>query len=182
MKDLFSILTDLEKDENIHLGRLLILLYVFNAEGKSSEIEGLTKLAKLDFFLRYPVYLEKALYINGKQMKKAPPKEHERKSVEAKMVRFKYGPWDFRYRRFINTLIGKHLAYIRQEGRSYYLGITRQGIDVAKLLEADLALSDVLERARIIKSNFNVSGTTLMRFIYKNFPEIGSLQYGNEII
>jgi len=182
MKDLFSILSTLEKDENIHLGRLLILLHVFNGENKTGEIEGLTKLAKLDFLLRYPVYLERALAQSGKEMKKAVPKDYERKSVEAKMVRFKYGPWDFRYRRFINTLIGKGFAYIRQEGRSYYVGITNLGISAAQILEQDENFIELIDRARTIRTNFNLSGTWLMRFIYKTFPEIGSLQYGSEIL
>ena len=182
MIDLFNILTMLEKDEHIHLGRLLILLHVFNGEKKTGEIEGLTKLAKLDFLLRYPVYLEKALSVNGKEMKKSEPKDYERKSVEAKMVRFKYGPWDFRYRRFINTLIGKGLAYVRSEGRTYHLGITNKGIKAAEILEQNVEFFELIDRAKSIKTNFNLSGTWLMRFIYRNFPEIGTLQYGTEII
>jgi len=182
MKDLFSILSELEKDEHIHLGRLLLLLNVFSGDNHLGEIEGLTKLAKLDFLLRYPVYLERALAQTGKQMKKSPPLDFERKSVETKMIRFKYGPWDFRYRRFINTLIGLDLVYIRQGGRSYYLGITEKGVSKANELQVNEAFYDLLERAKIIKSHFNLSGTNLMRFIYKTFPEIGTLEYGKEII
>jgi hypothetical protein len=182
MKDLFSILSDLEKDEHIHLGRLLLLLNVFAGDNHLGEIEGLTKLAKLDFLLRYPVYLERAMIQAGKQMKKSPPMDYERISVEAKMVRFKYGPWDFRYRRFINTLIGMNLVYIRQGGRSYYLGITEKGVEKANELESKIVFSDLLERAKTIKTHFNFSGTNLMKFVYKTFPEIGTLQYGKEII
>jgi len=182
MKDLFNILSDLEKDEHIHLGRLLLLLDVFAGENHLGEIEGLTKLAKLDFLLRYPVYLERALVSSGKVMKKAAPQEYERKSVETKMIRFKYGPWDFRYRRFINTLIGMNLVYIRQERRTYFLGITEKGIEKANTLKSNESFGDLLERAKMIKSNFNISGTNLMRFIYRTFPEIGTLQYGKEII
>jgi hypothetical protein len=182
MKDLFSILSELEKDEHIHLGRLLLLLDVFAGDSHLGEIEGLTKLAKLDFLLRYPVYLERALTQTGKQMKKSPPLDFERKSVETKMIRFKYGPWDFRYRRFINTLIGMDLVYIRQDGRSYFLGITEKGVLKAKTLETNEAFNDLLERAKTIKTHFNLTGTNLMRFIYRTFPEIGTLQYGKEII
>ncbi|MBS1526664.1 MAG: hypothetical protein JST19_13490 [Bacteroidetes bacterium] len=182
MKDLFDILSELEKDEHIHLGRLLLLLNVFAGDDKLGEVEGLTKLAKLDFLLRYPVYLERALNESGKQMKKSPPLDYERKSVEAKMVRFKYGPWDFRYRRFINTLIGMGLVYIRQGGRSYFLGVTEKGAQKAKDLEMDKSFTDLLERAKTIKTHFNFSGTNLMRFVYRTFPEIGTLQYGKEII
>lgn len=74
------------------------------------------------------------------------------------------------------------MAYIRQEGRIYLLGITESGIKVAKLLESNPTFSDQIIRAKTIKLNFNVSGSGLMHFIYKNFPEIGSLQYGKEIL
>jgi hypothetical protein len=182
MKDLFGILSDLEKDEHIHLGRLLVLLNTFSGENHLGEVEGLTKLAKLDFLLRYPTYLERALQNSGKSLKKSPVKDYERISVEAKMVRFKYGPWDFRYRRFINTLIGMDLAYIRQGGRSYYLGITEKGVEKSNQLANVDVFADIAERAKTIKSNFNMSGTNLMKFVYKTFPEIGSLQYGREIL
>lgn len=182
MKDLFGILSNVEKDEHIHLGRLLVLIYVFSGEKNKGEIEGLTKLAKLDFLLRYPTYLEKALIHSKKRMSKSEPKDYERKSVEAKMVRFRYGPWDFRYRRFMNTLIGMGLIYIRKQGRSYFLGITEEGIQIAiKICETE-DFNDIKERAKIIRTNFNYSGTNLMKFIYNIFPEIISLQYGKEII
>lgn len=182
MKDLFTILSSLEKDEHIHLGRLLILIYVFSGDKHAGEIEGLTKLAKLDFLLRYPTYLERALKHNKKKMSKSPPKEYEKTSVESKMVRFRYGPWDFRYRRFINTLVGMGLLYLRKAGRSYYLGITELGIKTTQDLKQSDDLKDIFERSKLIKSNFDYSGTNLMKFIYKTFPEIGSLQYGKEII
>lgn len=182
MKDLFGILSNLEKDEHIHLGRLLMLIYVFSGDKNKSEIEGLTKLAKLDFLLRYPTYLERALIHNNKKMSKSQPKDYERKSVEAKMVRFRYGPWDFRYRRFINTLIGMGMIYLRKQGRSYFLGITEEGIHIAGKLSTTDDFNDIIERAKIIKTNFNYSGTNLMKFIYNIFPEIVSLQYGKEII
>ena len=181
MKDLFSILSTLEKDEHLHLGRLLILVYVFSGDSHMGEIEGLTKLAKLDFLLRYPTFLERALHSQYKKMPKSEPKDYERTSVEAKMVRFKYGPWDFRYRRFINTLVGMDQLYIKKSGRSFYLGITDNGLKTIQNFRQDEYLIDYFARAKIIKSNFNYSGTNLMRFIYKTFQEIGSLQYGKEI-
>jgi len=182
MKDLFGILASLEKDEHLHLGRLLLLIFVFSGEDNKSEIEGLTKLAKLDFLLRYPTYLERALTIKGRKMTKSPPQDYERLSVEAKMVRFKYGPWDFRYRRFINTLIGMGQIYMRRDGRAYFLGITNFGVETANRLSTEGRLLDLVERSKTIKSNFNISGTNLMKFIYESFPEIGSLQYGKQIL
>lgn len=178
----FEIVKDLENNESAHLGRVLILLHEFSGSERNGEIQGLTKLAKLDFLLRYPAYLERALNSEGKNIKQANVLEHERRSVEAKMVRFKYGPWDFRYRRFINTLVGMGLIYVRLEGKSYNLGLTEKGTGIANQILLDTAFNDLRDRAKIIRIHFNMSGTNLMRFIYKTFPEIGTLQYGNEIV
>ena len=177
----FETLVELESNEDIHLGRLLLLLKEFSGADGSNEVAGLTKLAKLDFLLRYPAYLERALKAVEKNTLLAAVQDHERRSVESKMVRFKYGPWDFRYRKFINILIGKGLVYARLEGRSYQLGVTQKGIQVALELEQGHEFADIRSRARIIRRNFNFSGTHLKDFIYKTFPEIGTLQYGTEI-
>lgn len=59
--NLFLILADLEENDNLHLARLLVLLKAFSGRDGTKTIDGLTKLAKLDFFLRYPTYLERAL-------------------------------------------------------------------------------------------------------------------------
>lgn len=176
---LFEILRSLETNEEIHLGRIIVLLNEFSGKNKG-EIEGLTKLAKLDFLLRYPVYLERALKTINKTFK-WPIREYERVSVESKMVRFKYGPWDFRYRKFINILVGLGIVYVRLEGRSYNLGLTDKGIQVAQQIVSDQSFTDLAERAKTIRIHFDNTGTFLMKFIYKTFPEIGSLQYGDQI-
>lgn len=176
---LFDILRALETNEDIHLGRIIILLNEFSGKDKG-EIEGLTKLAKLDFLLRYPVYLEKALKAINKTFKWRI-RDYERISVESKMVRFKYGPWDFRYRKFINILVGLGIVYVKLEGRSYHLGLTDKGVHVAQQILEDQSFADIAERAKTIRIHFDNSGTFLMKFIYKTFPEIGSLQYGDQI-
>ena len=68
-------------------------------------MEGLTKLAKLDFLLRYPVMLERAVVAKGHSTRDVHLKDHERLSVESQMVRD--SPWDHRYRELLNILIGK---------------------------------------------------------------------------
>jgi hypothetical protein len=60
MATLPEIVNWLEGDDSLHLGRLLVLLEAFGGRRGDQPIEGLTKLAKLDFLLRYPVYLERA--------------------------------------------------------------------------------------------------------------------------
>ena len=55
--DLVEIVTALDKDEDVHLARIIVLLKAF-ARPDAPAIEGITKLAKLDFLLRYPSCLE----------------------------------------------------------------------------------------------------------------------------
>lgn len=178
---LFNIISSLEVNRNYHLGRILLLVEEFSDKGRNHEIEGLTKLAKLDFLLRYPVYLEKAMERIHKTKYYVKVKDYERKSVESKMVRFKYGPWDHRYREFINLLIALNLVYIRSEGKTVRIGITKLGQTKAKKLAMEDNYKDIAERVLLIRRNFDWNGTRLKDFIYSTFPEITSLQYGDHI-
>lgn len=177
----FLYILQLENNENSHLGRLLILIDVFARNDGTHEIKGLTKLAKLDFLLRYPVYLERALNAIRKNFGKVEVKPYERESVESRMVRFKYGPWDFHYRRYINLLIAKGLIYIRTEGRTNFIGVTELGRNTTNNLLKNEIHSDTFIRAKLIRQYFDISATNLMNFIYTTFPEIGTMQYGKEI-
>ncbi|MFX0136416.1 MAG: hypothetical protein ACFFDN_22430 [Candidatus Hodarchaeota archaeon] len=177
---LFEILSSLEKNTDIHLGRLLILLNEFTDNGEV-HLEGLTKLAKLDFLLRYPLYLEKALLAKNKSTKNLNILDFEKLSIESKMIRYKYGPWDPKYREFINILIGKGLTYFYVEGRTINIGLTEKGVKVADRLLKENINKFIAERSKILKQHFDYSGTYLMNFIYKTFPEITTLGYGKQI-
>jgi hypothetical protein len=178
---LLEILTSLEDNVDMHLGRILILLRAFSGKKGTYEINGLTKLVKLDFLLRYPVYLEKAL-----EKKKAPPEtakvlDYERKSIESSMIRYHYGPWDPRYRFFINLLIGKGLVRISLTERTINIGLTELGFEKANELSENINFADTTWRARLLKMHFDIGGTNLKNFIYQTFPEIVSLDLGEEI-
>ncbi len=180
--NVFEVLTSLERDDDLHLARLMILLWVFGGKNRAT-IKGLTKLAKLDFLLRYPLYLERALKVQGdpKDLPRVNLKDEEMKSVESRMVRFRYGPWDFRYRRFINILVAKGLAQVEVIGRSINPGLTEDGVDLATELAKLPEFQDVESRSRLLKKRFNMRGTQLKDFIYQTFPEISSLSLGEEI-
>lgn len=179
--NLFYILAELEENEELHEGRLLVLLSIFAGRKGNQTINGLTKLAKLDFLLRYPVFLERALMARNTDPAEANVAEHERKSVESSMVRYRYGPWDFRYRRFINLLAAKGLVNVEVRGRTIHIGLTDAGLDVAKRLADDNAYSDLADRSRLLKKHFDWAPTRLMKFIYATFPEIVTLRLGEEI-
>ena len=179
--NLLDTLSSLEENDNLHLGRILILINTFAGNSDTGKIEGLTKLAKLDFLLRYPQYLERALITKGSSTRKLSIEDHERKSIESKMVRYRFGPWDFRYRKFLNILVAKGLVKVETKGKTILIGITTTGNKVATELAKQDAFIDISIRTQILKTNFNVQATTLMRFIYDTFPEIVSFRMGEEI-
>lgn len=179
--NLLNILLNLENDDDLHLARLLILLEAFAGKEGTSAVQGLTKLAKLDFLLRYPVYLEQALRIRSGPSQNVDVADHERQSVESNMVRFRYGPWDFRYRRFINLLVAKGLIQVNPERRTVEIRLTTAGLEKARKLTNEDAFSDIARRAKLLQTHFDYQGTFLMRFIYNTFPEIATLRLGEVI-
>ena len=179
--DFFESLAELEATPELHCARLLILLDAFAGEDGTHEIEGLTKLAKLDFLLRYPVMLEKALQARNRSAKAAELQPHERNSVESKMVRYRYGPWDHRYWQFLALLQAKGLVRVRRKGLGRAFGLTDKGRTLAKQVIDSPDYQVVARRARVLKDALDLTATGIMRFVYATFPEIASLQFNEHI-
>ncbi|TNC98642.1 MAG: hypothetical protein FD119_113 [Stygiobacter sp.] len=177
---LADIATSLDRDEPIHLARLLILVLAFTRE-EGAAIDGITKLAKLDFLLRYPSFFERAMIARGLSPKSVSVEDYERRSVEAAMVRYRYGPWDHRYRRFINILAAKGLVDVTTDGRAVRLSLTGRGHEVAAVLAADPANIPLATRAGILRHRIDIGATEIMKFIYATFPEIATLAYDEAI-
>jgi hypothetical protein len=178
---LFDTLAILEEDDNLHLGRLLVLLSAFVGKEGASSVDGLTKLAKLDFLLRYPVNLERAIQVRAGRGPDAKVEDYERKSIESSMVRYRFGPWDFRYRRFLNTLVSRGLASVTIEGRTIKIHLTQSGREAANELVRAPSFAIMADRARLLKRHCDLSATNLMKFIYQTFPELGSMRAGAAI-
>jgi hypothetical protein len=135
----------------------------------------------LDFLLRYPVNLERALEARNGRGDEAKVLDFERLSIESAMVRYRFGPWDFRYRRFVNILISKGLAEVKTKGRMIQLFLTEAGISAAKELASREEFAQIEERTRLLKRHCNLSATNLMKFIYETFPELSSMRAGKPI-
>ena len=180
MIDLLKIIKLID-DEDLHFARLLILLRVFSTKSGTKEINSLTKLAKLDFLLRYPLLLVKALKITERDSSKVSLEEYERHSIESKMVRFKYGPWDFKYKKFLTLMFAKELISIRTTNTSNFIGLTNKGLKISDKLCNLEQYRNVVNRTKILKRYFDKSGNKLKNFIYNTFPEILELKYGEEI-
>ncbi len=163
-----------------HAARVLLLVDSFS-KGTNGKIDGLTKIAKLDFLLRYPIFLERLLVIRGLAWEPGTePTTAERNSVESRMARYKFGPWDDRYYTIIGVLLGKGLVEpVKGKGR-VSLRITEAGKEVAKSLrESDWKREH--ERCRLLCKHFNRTGSSLMKTIYKEFELELDVRLGEDI-
>jgi hypothetical protein len=179
--DIVEAVADLDGAPDLHIARLLVLLNAFSGSDGEGAVEGLTKLAKLDFLLRYPVMLDRAIKARGRATTSVQLEEHERDSVESEMVRYRFGPWDHRYRAFLNILIAKGLAAVSVEGRTVVITLTSHGQTLARELASHPVFEPYVRRSALIKRHFDLTATNLMRFIYDTFPEVVTLQ-SNKVI
>jgi hypothetical protein len=179
--DLVRALAELEDAPDLHAGRILVLLETFAGSDGTGRVEGLTKLAKLDFLLRYPTMLVRALHAKHCSSESVKVLSHEQSSVESRMVRYRFGPWDHRYRMLLNSLIARGLATVSIEGRTVSIGLTRAGLELAGKLGSADSFRDIARRAKTIRANFDLTATNLMRFVYNTFPEVLSLQKNEAI-
>lgn len=182
MTSLAEVVTSLDRDEQIHLGRLLVLLVVFDrGDTGRPAVEGITKLAKLDFLLRYPTYFEKAMLVRNVNPRRITIEDYERRTVEAQMVRYRFGPWDHRYRRFLNILAAKGLVRIETSGRTILLSLTDKGKEQATRIAEEDAFTKIRDRAQLLRDSIDIGATDIMNFIYRTFPEIATLSYDEAI-
>jgi hypothetical protein len=181
MMDLVKTIAELDAEPELHAARLLVLISAFSGTEPGDAVEGLTKLAKLDFLLRYPVMLERALAAKGRSTRDVKLEDHERLSVESEMVRYRFGPWDHRYREFLNILVGKGLVTVSVVGRKVVIALTDRGRALTSELATSPEFQDYARRSSLLKRHFDVQATTLMRFIYDTFPEVLSLRSNERI-
>lgn len=176
-----------EKNDNSHLARLLVLLRAADERKakpstKAKAVEGIMKLAKLDFLLRYPTCLERVLVALGKSAAQAQVELRERTSIEAKMIRFRYGPWDARYRRWLGLLAARGLLTLDLHGNTIEIGLTDPGRQIADRIRGDPVFLDITRRSdTIMKAVGPMSGTSLKRMIYGAIPEILDMRWGEQI-
>ncbi|GAA4925659.1 hypothetical protein GCM10025331_05990 [Actinoplanes utahensis] len=156
-----------------HAARILLLVSAFS-HGRRSGIDGLTKLAKLDFLLRYPVMLERLSLVETNDMLPDGLRatDDERLAVESRMIRYKYGPWDDRYYPIIGVLLGTGLVKSSSGKGRLRMSVTRDGKRVASQLVALPTWRLTAERCEFIAENFNTTGSRLKDLIYENLPDV----------
>jgi DNA-binding PadR family transcriptional regulator len=162
-----------------HAARLLLLLSLCGTAGR---INGLTKMAKLDFFARYPDFFEAARAAT-ETAEALDDREPSDQAVESAMVRHHYGPWDKRYYHVLAHLEAKRLVSITKEGGSYRIALTDLGRERARALASRPSFAPLVERMRELKRAFGAkTGTALKELIYRLFEaEVGRRPMGEVI-
>lgn len=170
-----------EKSDDFHIARVLLLLAA--ASGRTNKpVDGIMKLAKLDFLLRYPNCLVRVLTALGKTSAAEEISEQERNTIEARMIRFRFGPWDERYRRWIGILVSKGLADTYLSGRTVKVQLTTEGLSLAKTLGDTVEFFELQKRSKLISTAVGgYSATKLKNFVYTVFPEIVNMKWGEDI-
>jgi hypothetical protein len=184
---LLKTLAETENRDELHMSRLLILLQSADARKKTPEtkvkaVEGITKLAKLDYLLRYPTSLERVLLRLKKDAEKVQVLPRERTSIETKMIRFRYGPWDSRYRRWLGLLHARGLVTLGVTGNTIEIGLTDKGREVAALLRQNPLNVDVARRSDLtVAAVGSMNATRLKDFVYETIPEIIDMKWGEPL-
>ena len=159
-------------DIDYHAARVLLLVAAFSGE-QHSGIDSLTKLAKLDFLLRYPALLEQLAAVLSTWMPDyVRPTPQEKLAVESRMIRYKYGPWDERYYPVIGLLLGTGLVQSAPGKGKISLSPTEKGAEVARQISEGPSWEMVVWRCEYLAEFFDISGSQLKELIYEHLPEV----------
>lgn len=147
-----------------HAARLLLLLKYCGANG---HIDGLTKLAKLDFFIRYPEFFETVSSFMGQATKSST--EH----VESKMIRYRYGPWDKRYYDILSYLRSKDLILVLKVNKgAFRFQLTETGKKIASEIGGQNEFGQLVDQMKKVKKILGKkSGSVLKKIIYEVFQD-----------
>jgi hypothetical protein len=119
----------------------------------------------------------------GKSPEDVAVEDRERTCIETKMIRFRYGPWDARYRRWLGLLSSRGLVRLAVEGNTVVIGLTDAGRTVATSMKDNPLFVELARRSDItVKAVGAMSATRLKNFVYEAVPEITDMKWGDEII
>ncbi|WP_204358997.1 hypothetical protein [Streptosporangium sp. 'caverna'] len=97
------------------------------------------------------------------------------------MIRYKYGPWDDRYYPILGALVGRELLEYVPRSSGLAVKLTRLGRQLAKDLAAEPQWQITVQRAELIRQNFNLTGNQLKDLIYQFLPDVVDRPWGDEI-
>lgn len=152
-----------------HAGRIIILIGICGVKHKLSNeisLSGLTKFAKLDFFIRYPHHFRTAAKHLGFEV------DSGFNINESKMIRFHYGPWDDRYNQVLPYLMARGLLRMEKEGIGYILTLPKQGVELFNSLKNMKEYNTIIIKTKAVKKVMgSKTGSFLKNLIYELFIE-----------
>ncbi len=153
----------------LHAARIVLLISICGVKKRDTglaRLDGLTKLAKLDFLTRYPGFYEKLAEHLGVQSKASL------RYVESSMVRFHYGPWDNRYYHILGYLESRGLLTVDKVGATFRFGLSSAGTEIAIRLSQEEAFGDLTTHIKQVKGLVGkFTGSKLKETIYEVFGE-----------
>ena len=160
----------------LHAARLLLLLHLCGVT-KRGRIDGLTKLAKLDFFVRYPQAFNRVADHLGDDVTAAT------NMIESNMVRHHYGPWDKRYYQILPFLEARQLITVTKQNHTYSFELTAIGMTAATKLAEKPEFAAQTEQMKRVKAVLGKkTGTALKNMIYEIFKtEVADKNLGDII-
>ena len=166
------------EDLAYHQARVLLLVKAVSSDpGHARKLDGLTKLAKLDFLVRYPALAavvldnlsneEPRMHVGDDEV--AAPTE-----VEDPMTRYKYGPWDDRYYPVVGALVSRGLVkYVKGRRGSVALAVTNAGRKFAESLSQDSLWRDIADRCEAVaEASAGLTGNALKELIYDRLADL----------
>jgi hypothetical protein len=164
--------------------RLLLLIDGFSRKGRNQprHLEGRVKLAKLDFLLRYPRHLLRVLEIVGVVLDDLRMLNPDEAPLDARMMRYRYGPWDPSYFAVLGSLIGRGLVEVHPlAGRSGFgYRTTDRGAGLAADLTSDASFTRTVARIQLLRRHLDKTGNTLKDYLYQ-LPEVADASWREDL-
>jgi hypothetical protein len=171
-------LATMREDLAYHQARVLLVVTATAAErGHAGKLDGLTKLAKLDFLVRYPALATEVLEpldVRDPRLHLGEDEVRDPTAVEAPMTRYKYGPWDDRYYAIIGALVGRGLLrYTKGRKGSVALVPTPAGRQLAAQMAATAEWAEIADRSRAVaEASRGLTGSSLKNLIYQRLADL----------
>lgn len=161
-----------------HQARVLLLVRAVAANpGHARKLDGLTKLVKLDFLVRYPALASVILDDLADDEPRMHTSEAEVSApteVQDPMTRYKFGPWDDRYYPVVGALVSRGLLrYVKGRRGSVALTATPTGKKLADALTQDPLWQETADRCEAVaEASEGLTGNALKKRIYDRLADL----------
>lgn len=170
------------QDLQVQQLRILTLVHAVAALPMTAgKVDSLTKLAKLDFLVRYPDARGAVRETLAGRSSGHPDLQPQ--AGWNSMVRHKFGPWDDSYYPVIGALVSRGLArYVRAKNRAVGVSLTKAGDELCAKLCAVDSWSDVADEVQAVADEFgHLTGNRLKDAIYGALPRALDVPHRTEL-